>query len=81
MIETRKFLSQRQWLTVEKFADVFIEGQEEVISPGQIATNISFARTTINVARAATAISAAATSGSSRCWRPISQTRPPKEPE
>lgn len=40
MIETRKFLSKRQWLTVEKFADVFIEGQEEVISPGQIAANI-----------------------------------------
>ena len=40
MIETRKFLSKRQWLTVEKFADVFIEGQEEAISPGQIAANI-----------------------------------------
>lgn len=37
---TRRFLSARQWRTVEAFADVFIEGRDEVLTPAEITENI-----------------------------------------
>ncbi len=51
MIETRRFLSKRQWRTVEAFADVFIEGQGEVISPAQITANIDAQLATMSTNR------------------------------
>lgn len=39
-IQSPKFLSKREFRTIEKFADVFIEGQEEAVSPAEIAINI-----------------------------------------
>lgn len=35
-----KFLSRREWKTVRAFADVFIEGQDEAITPDEIADNV-----------------------------------------
>lgn len=39
-LQTRRFLSKREFRTVEKFAEVFIEGQREAISAHDIAANI-----------------------------------------
>jgi choline dehydrogenase-like flavoprotein len=35
-----QFLSQREWETVRAFADVFIEGPREAISPDDVASNV-----------------------------------------
>jgi choline dehydrogenase-like flavoprotein len=36
----KRFLSHREWRTVRAFADVFIEGDHEVLSPDQVADRI-----------------------------------------
>ena len=36
----RQFLSQREWETVRAFADVFIEGPNEPVTPDEVADNI-----------------------------------------